>query len=124
MQPDGIPHSSDYPFGHWEDLHSDFLCGSSLARRRIAKGMKTLTRQSISECERIVNQLHQRVHSTFASRDKNPKDRKAWQEATALWHAQRHPTDKLWSDQFMADLRASIPYAIEEAILFLEVDPW
>jgi len=89
-----------------------------------AKEMKTLTRESISETERTVNRLHHQVHTTFANRDKSEKERKAWEEATSVWHSSDCPTDKLWREQFRADLRASVPYAIEEAILFLEVDPW
>jgi len=47
-----------------------------------------------------------------------------WHEATSAWHAQKYATDFLWSDEFMDDLRKSKPEAIEQAILYLEVDPW
>ena len=48
----------------------------------------------------------------------------AWDDATTAWHARTSPTDRLWSDEFLAALRASDRPAIEDAILFLEVDPW
>ena len=83
-----------------------------------------LTREVISEVERTENRLHQLIHTTFATRDQGPQAWKEWQEAAAAWRAQRYPTDKLWEEGFVADLRASDPSAIEEAILYLEVDPW
>jgi hypothetical protein len=83
-----------------------------------------LTRQDILEVERTVNELHQRVHRTFAARNEGPKAMQAWHDATSAWHTRKHSTDHLWSDEFLAALRASQRHAIEDAILFLEVDPW
>jgi hypothetical protein len=83
-----------------------------------------LTRDDIAQVERIENAHHKAIHSTFACRNQGPKSWKAWEDATSAWHAQRYPTNKLWEDDFLADLRASERKAIEEAILYLEVDPW
>ena len=83
-----------------------------------------LTREAIAEVERIENAHHKAIHSTFACRNQGPKAWNAWEDANCAWHAQRYPTDRLWDDEFLADLRASDRQAIEEAILYLEVDPW
>lgn len=86
--------------------------------------MKTLSRELISEAERIKGSLYKRIGTTFAKRNQSPKDRKEWSDAADAWHSHIHPIDKLWQTHFMADLRDSVPYAVEEAILYLEVDPW
>jgi len=83
-----------------------------------------LTREVIAEEERVTNLLHQRIHSTFAKRHESARAWKEWEEATSAWHARRYPTEKLWEAGFLADLRASRRSAIEDAILYLEVDPW
>ncbi len=83
-----------------------------------------LTREAIAEVERIENAHHKAIHTTFACRNQGPKAWKAWEDATSAWHAQRYPTERLWEDQFLADLRTSDRQAIDEAILYLEVDPW
>ena len=76
-----------------------------------------LTREVIAEVERVENAHHKAINSTFACRNQGPKAWKAWEDATSAWHAQRYPTERLW-------VRASDRQAIDEAILFLEVDPW
>ncbi|GAA5481801.1 hypothetical protein [Haloferula sargassicola] len=83
-----------------------------------------LTREAIAEVERIENAHHKAIHSTCACRNHGPKAWKAWEDAASAWHAQRYATDRLWEDEFLADLRGSDRQAIDEAILFLEVDPW
>ncbi|MBC7980783.1 MAG: hypothetical protein H7Y36_09500 [Armatimonadetes bacterium] len=88
-----------------------------------------LTRDDIAQVERIENAHHKAIHSTFACRNQGPKAWKAWEaweaweDATSAWHAQRYPTNKLWEDDFLADLRESERRAIEESIFYLEVDP-
>jgi hypothetical protein len=83
-----------------------------------------LTREVIAEVERIENAHHKRIQSTSAIRSQGQKERRAWEEAISAWHVQKYPTDKLWSDEFLADLRASKRSAIDETLLYLEVDPW
>lgn len=83
-----------------------------------------LTREAIAEVERIENAHHKAIYTTFVCRNQGPKAWKAWEDATSAWHAQRYPTERLWEDQFLADLRTSARQAIDEAILYLEVDPW
>ncbi len=83
-----------------------------------------LTRDDIAQVERIENTHHKAIHSTFSCRNQGPKAWKAWEDATSAWHAQQYPTNKLWEDDFLADLRSSARQAIEESILYLEVDPW
>ncbi len=83
-----------------------------------------LTREEILDVERIENAHHKSIQSTFTSRHKGPKARKAWQDATSAWHAQVHPTERLWKPEFYQNLRQSCRQSIDEAILYLEVDPW
>ena len=83
-----------------------------------------LTREDISQVERIENQHHMRIHAAFRSRDQSKDGLENWKKAALAWHAQRYPTDFLWSDEFITDLRNSKRDAIEQAILYLEVDPW
>jgi hypothetical protein len=83
-----------------------------------------LTREAINEVQRVENQHHERIHATAARRNESALAWKAWEEAATAWHAQHRATDKLWESGFLADLRASKRPAIEEAILYLEVDPW
>jgi len=83
-----------------------------------------LTRAVIGEVERTENQHHERIHATVSKRDESASAWKAWEDAARAWHAVRHPTERLWGDKFLSDLRASERSAIEDAILFLEVDPW
>ena len=83
-----------------------------------------LTRKAIVEVERVENAHHKLIHSTSACRDQEPDAWKEWEESTSAWHAQRYQTDRLWEDGFLADLRGSVRHAIDDAILYLEVDPW
>ena len=83
-----------------------------------------LTRESIASVERTVNAHHERIHSTFAVRQQGPKAWQDWEDATTAWHVHEHPTDFLWGDDFLARLRSSDRQAMDDAILYLEVDPW
>lgn len=83
-----------------------------------------LTRESIEEVERAENRHHERIHATFSRRTESDRAWKDWEEVASAWHAQRYPTTKMWENGFLTDLRASNRQAIEEAILYLEVDPW
>lgn len=83
-----------------------------------------LSRESILEVERIENRHLERIHSTVLRRHESDRAWQEWEEAALAWHAQRYPTERLWEDAFLTDLRASQRLAIEEAILYLEVDPW
>lgn len=83
-----------------------------------------LTREQIAEVACTENRHHGRIHETFAYRDQSREGFEAWKGATSAWHAQSYPTDFLWSDEFMLNLRRSEREAIEESILYLEVDPW
>ncbi len=83
-----------------------------------------LTQEQILEVERIENAHHESIRHTFGARSEGKKEWQAWKEATSAWHSQRYPTDILWEDAFLDRLRASDREAIEDAILFLEIDPW
>ncbi|MGJ8677021.1 MAG: hypothetical protein ACSHX0_05860 [Akkermansiaceae bacterium] len=86
--------------------------------------MNILTREVIGDAERIKVHLHRRMHVMSAIRNQSPKEHKEWEEAADAWHTHEHPVDRLWCEEFMADLRESVPYAVEEAIVYLEADPW
>ncbi|MCW1922717.1 hypothetical protein OKA05_09145 [Luteolibacter arcticus] len=83
-----------------------------------------LTREIIAEVERVENELHARIYDTFALRHESAEKWDAWDEATSDWHCRTCPTDILWEDEFLADLRSSQRPAIDDAILYLEADPW
>lgn len=83
-----------------------------------------LTRAAILDVERTERAHHERVRLTFAARHQDSKSWKAWDYATSAWHAQAYVTGTLWSDGFLAALRASQRSAVDDAILYLEVDPW
>ncbi len=83
-----------------------------------------LSRGMILEVERATNRQHELIHVTASKRSESPEARSAWQNATDQWHASVYPTDQLWEDDFLSRLRASHREAIEDAILYLEVDPW
>ncbi len=98
------------------------LVAGARAHRSLKKNM--LTRKSIREVEDLENKHHSRIKATFRNRDQGDSSRKEWHDATSAWHNQIYPTDVLWTDDFMSDLRGSKRSAIEQAILYLEVDPW
>ena len=83
-----------------------------------------LTREEIAHVERTENRHHEQINATFARRDQSKKGYEDWKAATSAWHAQRYPTDFLWSDEFLVALGNSKRQAIEDTILYLEVDPW
>lgn len=83
-----------------------------------------LTREIILEVERKMNELHRRVHETHAVRHRGKTGFQDWEVACREWHAFRPATAGLWLPGFRQSVRAGDAIAMEEAILFLEVDPW
>ena len=83
-----------------------------------------LTREQILDVERLENSHHERIGRTFRQRSESKEAWQAWKDATSEWHQQRYPTDRLWTDTFLRLLRTSDRAAIEDAVLYLEVDPW
>jgi hypothetical protein len=83
-----------------------------------------LTREQVLAAERTENAQHQRIHETFAKRAQGSAAYAAWKEACRVWHSTKLPTDYLWDDDFRRRLRAGEREAVEDAILYLEVDPW
>lgn len=106
------------PLAPWKsDTSQNLIAPNGIENQMLTPGV-------IREVERTENQHHKRIHAAVACRHQGKKGYQAWQEATSAWHAQRYPTDYLWSDEFMVKLRGSEPDAVEDAIVFLEVDPW
>lgn len=83
-----------------------------------------LSRSTILETAAIMSALHQRVRETVVFREVGTKQWGAWRLACDELHSTKLATDFLWEDSFYQRLRAGERDAIEEAILFLEVDPW
>lgn len=83
-----------------------------------------LTRTVILETERKLNQLHRRVHETHSLRHQGNTGFRDWEMACREWHSYQSPLDELWLDAFRQRVRAGEAEALNEAILFLEVDPW
>ena len=90
--------------------------------RRCAK--MALSRKRILEVASEVNQLHHQVHATFRERSQGPKQLQKWHAATDAWHAFNNPLDYLWSEEFLTSLKKGERSSVEDAILYLEVDPW
>lgn len=83
--------------------------------------MKELIQHNAEE----INRLHERVHETFKSRDKNEHERREWEKACKEFHDNY---DRL---AFPGGLKgayerilAGAPEAMEAAICFLEARPY
>lgn len=83
-----------------------------------------LTRQQVREAETRENAHHQRIDEAFLHRSDSPEAWERWKQVCADWHASRKPTDFLWEESTRQRLRSGDPVAVEDAILFLEIDPW
>jgi hypothetical protein len=83
-----------------------------------------LTPQQIREAESEENAHHQRIDETFLHREDSEAAWERWRLACADWHASRRSTDFLWEDSTRERLRAGDPATVEDAIVFLETDPW
>ena len=83
-----------------------------------------LTPQQIREAEAEENAHHQRIDETFLHRDDSAEAWARWKLACVDWHASRRDTDSLWENSTRERLRAGDPAAVEDAIVFLETDPW
>ena len=83
-----------------------------------------LTARLIREVESAVNVGHQLVRQTHRQRSLSADGWERWHEACAQLHAQCHPTDYLWERSTLERIRSGDQEVIEDAILFLDVDPW
>ena len=83
-----------------------------------------LTPQQICEAETSENAHHRRIGEAFLNRSDGPEAWERWKQVCADWHASRKPTDFLWEGSTRQRLRSGDPGAVEDAILFLEIDPW
>jgi len=84
-----------------------------------------LTAQKIQQLADQVFHLHQEIHRTFQNRCSGKrKDYFEWKTACENYHSHRSELDKLWSDEFADKIRLGNREAINELILFLEVDPF
>ena len=83
-----------------------------------------LTRSQIERTARVITAQWQNIHNTAAVRWKNPEATKTWVDACMTFHRATLPTDYLWLDETRTRIKNGDREAIEDALLFLEVDPW
>lgn len=83
-----------------------------------------LTPQQIREAESEENAHHRRIDETFLHCEESAEAWARWKLACANWHASRRATDFLWENTTRERLRAGDPSTVEDAIVFLETDPW
>jgi len=83
-----------------------------------------LTPQQIREAESGENAHHTRIHEAFLHRSDSQEAWARWKQVCADWHASRRATDYLWEPANRERLRAGDPAMVEDAIVFLEIDPW
>lgn len=83
-----------------------------------------LTPQQIREVESAVNAYKEQIHGTFLKRSESREAWERWRQACDKWHSSCQPTDYLWENSTREKLLSGDQEVIEDAILFLEVDPW
>ncbi len=83
-----------------------------------------LTRGQILRSAETRNRLHQKVEETFAERDRSQATWQAWTDACREFNETIVPTDYLWLDKTQHRIKEGDREVIEDAILFLDVDPW
>jgi hypothetical protein len=83
-----------------------------------------ITIDEIRRAERELNALHARVHEIFRIRGKGVAARRKWEEACALLRGYTHPVFSLADAAVLTQIRAGDTVRRQEALLFLEADPW
>ena len=86
--------------------------------------IKMITRNQILNAAKMESELHRRIHITCAIRYQGDAAMQAWHDATNAWHARSSEIDYLWGDDFMEQVRLGDRQAMEDALVYLEVDPW
>ncbi|MCE5198779.1 MAG: hypothetical protein ABFD54_10455 [Armatimonadota bacterium] len=83
-----------------------------------------LTREDIAQAKLIRNRQQQHINETYSQRQQNQETWAAWKEACADFHQTRVATDYLWSDKVRLKIKNGDREVINDALLYLEVDPW
>lgn len=79
----------------------------------------------IQQNARVISQLHERIHETYANRDDDGQSKAAWQEACTAFHAQYEELAFPGGTFTMRErLRAGDTEAIEYALDFIEIRPY
>ncbi|GEM_PF-3803224 len=82
------------------------------------------TRNLIRVAEETSNLVQRAIHETCARRNESPEAYQAWQDACARARQTTLPTDYLWSDEVAQKIKDGDREYTDDALLFLEVDPW
>lgn len=83
-----------------------------------------LTRNQILNDEHTSNAQHQQIDQTYAKRNESESAWQAWVDACETWHDSILASDFLWNDETRQKIRKGDREAIEDTLLYLEVDPW
>lgn len=82
-------------------------------------------KSQIQQNARVIAQLHQRIHETFAHRDDNDQSRTLWEDACSEFH---NKFNQLafpgGTSEIRERLRAGDKVAIDYALDFIEVRPY
>lgn len=83
-----------------------------------------LTRKDIIKTENTINRQDQLIHKTFSGRKNSQEAWSTWENACLDFHNTTLATDFLWSRETQLNIRSGNRESIDDALLFLEVDPW
>ncbi len=84
------------------------------------------TRTSIERQARASNECHARLNEAFESYRAKPSDaaRQKWKDAATAFHNCENTAFYLWPTEARHQMRRGEREAVEDALIFLEVDPW
>lgn len=83
-----------------------------------------LTRSQIQREEKISREHQRRINDTFGRRRESDAAWDAWKDACHQWHKKEMLCFYLWSQDARKRMVSGEREVIEDALLFLEVDPW
>jgi hypothetical protein len=89
----------------------------------MSRGWK-LSRSEIRHEEQRSNEQRRRIHETWKRRGESREAWDEWERACQEWHETPMRCFYLWDIEARGQMRRGERGALEDALLFLEVDPW